>query len=184
MHTIVIHLNTFSKMLAPGLRLGWIAAVPPIIEQLSLIKQRVDLHPQNLSQLAVAALLDNGVFDRHLHTLRQEHRRRRDAMVKALRPACPAWPLALRGARRRAVSVVPARRQGAGARGPAAGDARGDGVRARARPSTRTAAARRRCASASRHSLPNASIAAAQCLARSIEAAERQPVQASEVPVA
>ncbi len=130
MHTIVIHLNTFSKMLAPGLRLGWIAAVPPIVEQLSLIKQRVDLHPQNLSQLAVAALLENGVFDRHLHTLRQEHRRRRDAMVKALRPACPCWPLALRGARRRAVSVVPARRQGAGTRGPAAGDARGDGVRA------------------------------------------------------
>src|SRR5204862_4998951 len=64
--TTVIHLNTFSKMLAPGLRLGWIAAVPPIVEQLSLIKQRVDLHPQNLSQLAIAELIENGVFDRHL----------------------------------------------------------------------------------------------------------------------
>jgi DNA-binding transcriptional MocR family regulator len=81
---IVIHLNTFSKMLAPGLRLGWIAAAPPIVEQLSLIKQRVDLHPQNLSQLAVAELIENGVFDRHLDALRMEHRRRRDAMVKAL----------------------------------------------------------------------------------------------------
>jgi DNA-binding transcriptional MocR family regulator len=90
MHTRVIHLNTFSKMLAPGLRLGWIAAVPPIIEQLSLIKQRVDLHPQNLSQLAVAELIENGVFDRHVEGLRDEHRRRRDAMVKALRQHVPA----------------------------------------------------------------------------------------------
>src|SRR5260370_26035524 len=90
MQTIVLHVNTFWKMLAPGLRLGWIAAVPPIIEQLSLIKQRVDLHPQNLAQLAVAELLDNGVFDRHLETLRGEHRRRRDAMVKAFRQHLPA----------------------------------------------------------------------------------------------
>ncbi|HYM24294.1 MAG TPA: PLP-dependent aminotransferase family protein [Vicinamibacterales bacterium] len=82
--TTVIHLNTFSKMLAPGLRLGWIAAVPPIVEQLSLIKQRVDLHPQNLSQLAISELIETGVFDRHLDALRVEHRRRRDAMVKAL----------------------------------------------------------------------------------------------------
>ena len=88
--TTVIHLNTFSKMLAPGLRLGWIAAVPPIVEQLSLIKQRVDLHPQNLSQLAIADLIEKGVFDRHLETLRVEHRRRRDAMVRALRQHVPA----------------------------------------------------------------------------------------------
>jgi len=89
MHTTVIHLNTFSKMLAPGLRLGWINAVPPIVEQLSLIKQRVDLHPQNLSQLAVAELIETGVFDRHLEGLRGEHRRRRDAMVKALKHHLP-----------------------------------------------------------------------------------------------
>src|ERR1051325_4900919 len=90
MHTTGIHLNTFSKMLAPGLRLGWINAVSPIVERLSLTKERVDLHPQNLSQLAVAELIENGVFDRHLETLRGEHRRRRDAMVKALRRHLPA----------------------------------------------------------------------------------------------
>jgi 2-aminoadipate transaminase len=93
MHTTVIHLNTFSKMLAPGLRVGWINAVPPIVEQLSLIKQRVDLHPQNLSQLAVAELIENGVFDRHLETLRGEHCRRRDAMVKAFRQHVPVGRL-------------------------------------------------------------------------------------------
>src|SRR5439155_9227212 len=48
-HTIVIRLNTFSKMLAPGLRLGWISAVRPIVEQLALLKQRIDPSTQNLS---------------------------------------------------------------------------------------------------------------------------------------
>ena len=89
-NTVVIHLNSFAKMLAPGLRLGWISAVPAIVEQLALIKQRVDPHTQNLSQLAVADLIETGVFDRHIVALRIEHRRRRDAMVKALRQALPA----------------------------------------------------------------------------------------------
>ncbi|HEY6356977.1 MAG TPA: PLP-dependent aminotransferase family protein, partial [Vicinamibacterales bacterium] len=83
--TVVIHLNTFSKTLAPGLRVGWIAAARPIIEQLSLLKQRVDLHAQNLAQLVITEFLAAGTFDRHLVTLRDEHRRRRDAMVQTLR---------------------------------------------------------------------------------------------------
>lgn len=82
---IVIHLNTFSKTLAPGLRLGWIAAARPIVEQLSLIKQRADLHTQGLSQLLTAELIEGGAFDRHLTALRSEHRRRRDSMIAALR---------------------------------------------------------------------------------------------------
>jgi DNA-binding transcriptional MocR family regulator len=93
MNAVVIHLNSFAKMLAPGLRLGWISAVPAIVEQLALIKQRVDPHTQNLSQLAVAELLDSGAFDRHVGVLRGEHRRRRDAMVKALRQYVPVQKL-------------------------------------------------------------------------------------------
>ncbi len=88
-HTIVIRLNTFSKMLAPGLRLGWISAVRPIVEQLAILKQRIDPSPQSLSQLVVAELLDTGVFDRHVAGLRGEHRRRRDAMIRALRQYVP-----------------------------------------------------------------------------------------------
>jgi DNA-binding transcriptional MocR family regulator len=84
MNSVVIHLNSFAKMLAPGLRLGWISAVPAIVEQLALIKQRVDPHTQNLAQLAVADLIESGAFDRHIAGLRGEHRRRRDAMVRAL----------------------------------------------------------------------------------------------------
>ena len=89
LNSVVIHLNSFAKMLAPGLRLGWISAVPAIVEQLALIKQRVDPHTQNLSQLAVGELIETGAFDRHLGQLRGEHRRRRDAMVRALRQHVP-----------------------------------------------------------------------------------------------
>jgi len=92
-HAVVIRINSFSKMLAPGLRLGWISAVRPIVEQLALIKQQIDPHTQNLSQLVVGELIEQGVFDRHLATLKSEHRRRRDAMVQALRQHVPAAQL-------------------------------------------------------------------------------------------
>jgi DNA-binding transcriptional MocR family regulator len=82
--SVVIHLNTFSKVLAPGLRLGWLSAAPPIIEQLALLKQRSDPHMANLNQLIVADMVSDGTFDEHLIELRTEHRRRRDAMMSAL----------------------------------------------------------------------------------------------------
>jgi DNA-binding transcriptional MocR family regulator len=83
--TVVIRVNSFSKVLAPGLRLGWIGAAPPIIEQLALMKQQIDPYTQNFVQLVVCRLIEKGKFDQHLSALRVEHRRRRDALVKALR---------------------------------------------------------------------------------------------------
>lgn len=71
-------------MLAPGLRLGWLTAAQPIVEQLALIKQRADPHTQQLVQVIVADMIGNGTFDAHLSELRTEHRRRRDALVAAL----------------------------------------------------------------------------------------------------
>jgi DNA-binding transcriptional MocR family regulator len=82
--SVVIHLNTFSKVLAPGLRLGWLSAVEPIVEQLALIKQRADPHTQSLIQHIAADLIEGGTFDKHLTVLREEHRARRDAVGAAL----------------------------------------------------------------------------------------------------
>src|SRR6478672_9818568 len=73
---LVIHLNSFSKVMAPGLRLGWLSAAPSIIDQIAIIKQRLDPHTQNLVQLAVARMLRQGTFAAHLRTIRAEHARR------------------------------------------------------------------------------------------------------------
>jgi 2-aminoadipate transaminase len=83
-HAIVIHLSTFSKTLAPGLRLGWLAAAPSVIDQLALIKQRSDVFSAGLPQLVVAELLRCGRYDEHVRVLRHEHHRRHEAMLAAL----------------------------------------------------------------------------------------------------
>lgn len=72
-HEVVIGVGTFSKMLAPGVRLGWVSAAPAIVEQLALVKQRADPHTQNLAQDVIARLIEEKVLDRHLTTLRTEH---------------------------------------------------------------------------------------------------------------
>jgi DNA-binding transcriptional MocR family regulator len=90
---LVIHLNSFSKVLAPGLRLGWLCATPSIVEQIALIKQRLDPHTQNLVQFAMARLLDDGSFDAHLKMLRAEHARRCAQMLGAIQAHVPAGTL-------------------------------------------------------------------------------------------
>jgi DNA-binding transcriptional MocR family regulator len=86
---LVIHLNSFSKMMAPGLRLGWLSAAPSIVDQIAIIKQRLDPHTQNLVQFAMARLLRQGSFDAHLKTLRQEHARRCALMAAAIQRHVP-----------------------------------------------------------------------------------------------
>jgi DNA-binding transcriptional MocR family regulator len=84
-HNLVIYLSTFSKVLAPGLRLGWIAAPPHMVKQLSLIKMRANLFTEGLLQLTLAALLENGAFEEHLPRLRTTHTTLLRIAVKALR---------------------------------------------------------------------------------------------------
>ncbi|MEO5895192.1 MAG: PLP-dependent aminotransferase family protein [Vicinamibacterales bacterium] len=86
---LVIHLNSFSKVLAPGLRLGWLSATPSIVDQIAIIKQRLDPHTQNLVQFAMARLLRDGSFDRHLKTLRAEHARRCTQIIAAVHKHVP-----------------------------------------------------------------------------------------------
>src|SRR5262245_33907157 len=90
---IVIHVNSFSKVLAPGLRLGWLSAAPSIVDQIAIIKQRLDPHTQNLVQFALARLIRDGSFDRHLKTLRSEHSRRCSMMVASIQRHVPVGAL-------------------------------------------------------------------------------------------
>jgi 2-aminoadipate transaminase len=83
-HQIVIHLGTFSKMFAPGLRLGWLAASEAIVDQLAIVKQRADVYSAGLNQFVAAECLSRGIVQQHIIELRQEHARRQEAMVHAL----------------------------------------------------------------------------------------------------
>ncbi|MGH9956766.1 MAG: PLP-dependent aminotransferase family protein [Pyrinomonadaceae bacterium] len=89
----VIFLGTFSKTLAPGLRLGWLVASEYVVEQLALIKGRQLLFSGGLEQLALAELLENGTYDSHLVRLRAEHLERWQVMKRALEHHIPARSL-------------------------------------------------------------------------------------------
>ena len=88
-HNLVIYLNSFSKVMAPGLRLGWIAAAPSIVEQMAIIKQRIDPHTPNLVQFAIARLMRQGAFDAHIRMIRAEHAKRCTQMIAAIQRHMP-----------------------------------------------------------------------------------------------
>ncbi|TVR68202.1 MAG: PLP-dependent aminotransferase family protein [Sphaerobacteraceae bacterium] len=85
---IVIHLSTFSKILFPGFRIGWIAGPQPILKRLALMKQIVDLDTNPLAQWAVWALLDRGHLREHVEELQSIYPYRRDLMLEALQRHC------------------------------------------------------------------------------------------------
>lgn len=86
---LVIYQSTFSKTLAAGLRVSWIVAPETIVEQLALVRQRADLFGGGVYQLVLAGMLSDGSYDRHIATLRGEHRRRLDAMTQSLKHELP-----------------------------------------------------------------------------------------------
>jgi len=90
----VIYLGTFSKILSPGIRLGWTVAPVPVLEKMNLGKQASDLCSSSLSQLFVATYFAEGHWQDYIATLRDLYRRRRDTMLDALAEHLPpeaAW---------------------------------------------------------------------------------------------
>ena len=80
----VIYLGTFSKILSPGVRLGWAVAPRPVLHKMNLGKQGADLCSSSLTQLFVAAYFEQGRWQDYVHSLKEIYRRRRDVMLDAL----------------------------------------------------------------------------------------------------
>jgi 2-aminoadipate transaminase len=85
----VIYLSTFSKTLAPGLRLGWIVAPPKIISKLVQLKQAADLHTSTFAQCVAFEVARGGFLDQHVKLIRGVYRERRDVMLQALKEFFP-----------------------------------------------------------------------------------------------
>jgi GntR family transcriptional regulator/MocR family aminotransferase len=89
-----VYLGTASKTLAPGLRLGWLAAPPALIAPLVRQRRLTDRHTGILEQLTFAELIRSGRYDRHVRRSRTTYRRRRDDLVAALPPGLPVTGIA------------------------------------------------------------------------------------------
>src|SRR5215207_286584 len=90
----VMYLGTFSKILSPGIRLGWVVAPPPVLEKINLGKQAADLCTSTLSQLMVQAYFEESRWRDYVESLTEVYRARRDTMLDALAdhfPAAAEW---------------------------------------------------------------------------------------------
>jgi 2-aminoadipate transaminase len=86
----VIYIGTFSKILSPGIRLGWAVAPPPVMEKIVLGKQAADLCTSTLTQYFVREYFAERRWQHYIDDLCEIYRSRRDTMVEALRTYFPA----------------------------------------------------------------------------------------------
>ncbi len=84
-----IYLGSFSKVLAPGLRLGFMVAPASIFPKLLQAKQAADLHSPGFNQRLVAEVMKDGFLDRHVPTIRALYKSQRDAMLAAMQREMP-----------------------------------------------------------------------------------------------
>ena len=86
----VIYLSTFSKTIAPGLRVGWAVARPEILQKMLIAKQAADLHTSSLDQRVIHRYLRDGDPEKHLAAIRRVYGERYRVMDRALRAGMPS----------------------------------------------------------------------------------------------
>jgi DNA-binding transcriptional MocR family regulator len=82
---LVLYQSTFSKVLFPGLRIGYLVVPPVVLRQLVLAKQGADLHASSFSQYLLERFVREGHFTTHIEKAKTTYRRRRDRMAEGLR---------------------------------------------------------------------------------------------------
>lgn len=85
----IIYMSTFSKLLSPGIRLGFVLAEEDVIQHLVYAKQAADLQANTFIQYAVYHYCRHGHLDKHLPAIVKEYRRRATVMIKAIRQSFP-----------------------------------------------------------------------------------------------
>jgi 2-aminoadipate transaminase len=86
----VIYMGSFSKVLTPGIRLGYVCAPLPLIRRLELAKQAADLHTAQLTQMVVHEVVKDGFLDEHIPTIRALYGKQCQAMLDAMAEHFPA----------------------------------------------------------------------------------------------
>jgi 2-aminoadipate transaminase len=96
----VIYLSTFSKLLAPGLRLAWVIAPPQVTRKLVMTKQAADLHTSSFNQHVAYEVAKGGFLDEHVKVIRATYKERRDVMIEMMEEMFPpevSWTKPLGG---------------------------------------------------------------------------------------
>ena len=86
---LVVYLGTFSKILVPGYRLGWVCASDEILSMFNFIKQGADLQTPTVTQLEVNQFMEMFDLDEHVDVIRETYRHRRDVMMEAMETYFP-----------------------------------------------------------------------------------------------
>jgi len=88
---LVIELGTFSKIISPGLRIGWIFTTKEVMAVFERMKQSADLHTNTFAQFVVYEYIKAGNLDKHIELIKAEYSKRRKVMIESLKKYCPSY---------------------------------------------------------------------------------------------